>query len=108
MMATSRLVLIASRMHSVNLSLLMNKRNMSLHLSKNLINGQWISAASNEQVAVLNPVDNAVIGQVPDLNASEVQTAIDSAYNAFHGDEWSSLTAKERSALLKVSFTDYL
>lgn len=107
-MIVGRFNTIATRLQSIKVNThLINsiglKRNMSLILNKNLINGQWISAKNNEQVAVLNPVNGAVIGQVPDLNSNEVQNAIDSAYDAFHGDEWSTLTAKERSALLKVS-----
>lgn len=78
-------------------------RNMHLLLNKTLINGQWVSASSNEEFPVLNPANGAVIGHVPDLNANDVQTAIDAAHEAFYSDEWSSLTAKERSGLLKVS-----
>lgn len=107
-MIVSRFNLVASRLQSVNvnthlISLLVIKRNMSLISNKNLVNGQWISAENHEQVAVLNPVNSALVGQVPDLTSKEVQKAIDSAYDAFHADEWSNLTAKERSALLKVS-----
>lgn len=107
-MIAGRFVSIASRLHSVNgrnrLTASFDiQRKMHLLLNKNLINGQWVAAANNEQVSVLNPVDNAVIGEVPDLSASDVQSAIDAAYEAFHGDEWGSLTAKERSGLLKVS-----
>lgn len=107
-MIAGRFLTIASRLHSANgrnrlTASLDVRRKMHLLLNKNFINGQWVAAANNEQVPVLNPVDNAVIGQVPDLSASDVQNAIDAAYAAFHGDEWGSLTAKERSALLKVS-----
>lgn len=78
------------------------KRNMHLLFNKVLINGEWLAASSNEELPVFNPANGSVIGHVPDLNTEDVQTAIDSAYNAFQSEEWSSLTAKERSGLLKV------
>lgn len=79
-----------------------SRRNMHILLNKTLINGQWISAESNAEVAVINPSNGTLIGHVPDLDVNDVHKAIDSAYNAFHSDSWTSLTAKERSALLKV------
>lgn len=78
-------------------------RNMSLLLNKTLIGGNWVSGALNEQLAVLNPATGAVVGHVPDLNADDAQKALKAANDAFYSDEWSQLTAKERSGLLKVS-----
>lgn len=75
-------------------------RNMSLLLDKTLINGNWVS--SGEQLAVLNPANGAVVGHVPDLNASDAQKAVQAANDAFYSDEWTKLTAKDRSGLLKV------
>lgn len=79
------------------------KRNMHLLLNKALINGEWISAKSNAELPVINPANGSIVGHVPDLDVSDVQNAIDAAHKTFHSDEWSSLTAKERSTLLKVS-----
>lgn len=80
------------------------RRNMSLLLNKTLINGEWISAKSNAELTVVNPANGSIVGRVPDLDVKDVENAIDAANEAFHSTEWSSLTAKERSALLKVSF----
>lgn len=77
-------------------------RNMSLLLNKTLINGQWVSSATNEKLAVLNPADGSIVGHVPDLTATEAQQAVQAANDAFYSDEWSKLTAKDRSGLLKV------
>lgn len=77
-------------------------RNMSLLLNKTLVNGNWVSAATNEQLAVLNPADGAVVGHVPDLSVTDAQLAVQAASDAFYSDEWSKLTAKDRSGLLKV------
>lgn len=78
------------------------RRNMHLLLNKALINGEWVSAKSNEQLPILNPANGETIGTVPDLSVQEVNQAIDAAHAAFHSTEWRSLTAKERAGLLKV------
>lgn len=80
-------------------------RNMSLLLNKTLINGNWVSSETNEQLAVLNPVNGEIVGQVPDLNAADAQKALQAANDAFYSDEWTKLTAKDRSGLLKVCNT---
>lgn len=80
-----------------------------MHLAPNrtLINGQWIGAVDNKQLAVLNPVNGQNVGNVPDMGAADTQKAIEAASAAFHSPQWSGLTAKERSGLLKV-FTYYI
>lgn len=84
---------------SVNL---FNFRNMHLLLNKTLVNGDWISASSKKELAVFNPVNGSIVGNVPDMDASDTQNAIDSASKAFYSKEWYGLTAKDRSTLLKV------
>lgn len=84
---------------SVNL---FNFRNMHLLLNKTLVNGDWISASSKKELAVLNPANGSVVGIVPDMDAGDTQNAIESASKAFYSKEWYGLTAKDRSALLKV------
>ena len=37
------------------------------------------------------------------MGSKEAEAAIDAAYNRFHSKEWYSLTAKDRSNLLKVT-----
>lgn len=101
-----RLAVTANRLHSFNKigawSTGEFRRNMHLLLNKALINGEWVSAASNAELAVVNPANGSIVGHVPDFEVSDVENAIDAAHNTFHSDEWSSLTAKERSSLLKV------
>lgn len=80
------------------------RRNMSLLLNKSLINGEWVSSSSQTELDVINPANGSIVGQVPDLDVKDVHKAIDAAYQTFHSNEWSSLTAKERSTLLKVCF----
>lgn len=75
---------------------------MHLLLNKTLINGEWVAASSNAELPVINPANGSIVGHVPDLDVTDVQKAIDAAHTAFYSNEWSTLTAKERSALLKV------
>lgn len=81
----------------------MAKMMSSLVKNQALINGQWTKACDNKIFAVTNPANMEVIAQVPDMNKSDCQRAIDAAYDAFYCKEWYSATAKDRSALLKVS-----
>lgn len=78
------------------------KRNMHLLLNKAFVNGEWISAKSNAEFDVVNPANGSTIGQVPDFDENDVKEAINAANTAFHSNEWSLLSAKERSTLLKV------
>lgn len=103
----SRLIITANHLHSlkrINSVWLQSdfRRNMHLLLNKTLINGEWVSATSNAELAVTNPANGSIVGHVPDLDVDDVHKAIDAAHTTFHSDEWTSLTAKERSTLLKV------
>lgn len=83
------------------------RREMHLIPNKTLINGNWIAAASNKEFAVLNPVNGVNVGNVPDMGAADTQKAIDAASVAFHSPQWTGLTAKDRSNLLKVKFSEF-
>lgn len=82
-------------------------REMHLTPNQTLINGQWIAAVDNKHLAVLNPVNGQNVGNVPDMGAADTQKAIEAASAAFHSPQWSGLTAKERSGLLKVYMHAY-
>ena len=64
------------------------------------INGAWIDGAASFHVT--NPVDNAVLGSVPNLGAAETRQAIDAAAAAFPA--WSAKTGKERAAVMRAWF----
>jgi delta 1-pyrroline-5-carboxylate dehydrogenase len=78
-------------------------RRMHLMQNQAFINGKWVGATSKQVFEVLDPATEKSIGTVPDMDDQDVQTAIDAAHTAFYG-EWSNMTAKDRSGLLKVSF----
>ncbi|EPT7103629.1 MULTISPECIES: NADP-dependent succinate-semialdehyde dehydrogenase [Klebsiella] len=67
-----------------------------------LINGRWRDASSKETLAVTNPASGQQLGCVPKMGAAETREAIDAAAGALPA--WRSLTAKERSAILRRWF----
>ncbi len=74
-------------------------KDASLFRQQNYVGGQWIGAASGRTVAVRNPANGEVIGEVPALGAAETRAAIEAAYAAYPA--WRALTAKERAAILR-------
>ncbi|WP_295913103.1 NAD-dependent succinate-semialdehyde dehydrogenase [uncultured Bartonella sp.] len=69
---------------------------------KCLIDGKWLSAKSNETIAVTNPADGAVVGHVPSLSAGEVEKVIEASNAAL--EQWREKTASERSKILRKWF----
>ena len=65
--------------------------------SEAYIDGVWVSGPNS--FSVLNPANQEVVGEVPDLGAAETQRAIDAAHAAFPA--WSGKIQKERSAILR-------
>jgi len=64
------------------------------------INGQWLDTA--ETITVTNPATQEIIGTVPNLGRLETRQAIESASIAW--TEWRTLTAKQRSQILRRWF----
>jgi succinate-semialdehyde dehydrogenase/glutarate-semialdehyde dehydrogenase len=75
----------------------MQLKNKNLFRDASFINGQWVKKSAT--ISVFNPSSQALIGEVPDLDISDVKIAIDAAANAFV--KWSKLTAKERAKILR-------
>ena len=69
---------------------------------KCLIDGKWLSAKSNETIAVTNPADGEVVGHVPSLSAGEVEKVIEASNAAL--EQWREKTASERSQILRKWF----
>ncbi|KAH8382862.1 hypothetical protein KR009_005650 [Drosophila setifemur] len=77
-------------------------RNFSALLqNKALVDGAWVDSSNSTTFEVLNPANGEVIGKVPNMTVEDAQKAIDAAKKAFESKEWRSLTAKDRSNLLK-------
>ncbi|MDX2274033.1 MAG: NAD-dependent succinate-semialdehyde dehydrogenase [Hyphomonadaceae bacterium] len=62
------------------------------------INGEWRSAT--KRFDVLNPANQSVIAQVPDLGAEDAENAVASAHAAFPA--WAAKSAKERAAIMRA------
>jgi len=76
--------------------------NKNLFQEKCYVNGQWIQADNKKTIAVRNPFDNQVLGQVPECGKEETKRAIAAATVAWH--TWRTVSAKERSDLLNRFF----
>ncbi len=75
----------------------MELNNKDLFCTKAYVGGEWIG--SDNTFNVLNPYDQTVLAQVPDLGRKETVLAIDAAQKAFK--EWSHTTSRERANLLR-------
>ena len=76
------------------------KKNLDLALgnarrlsSKILIDGKLISAKSLNKIKVINPSTGEQIGEAPQCDKEDVDTAVSSAENAFH--KWKKIPARE-------------
>ncbi|UUZ69077.1 NAD-dependent succinate-semialdehyde dehydrogenase [Polaromonas sp. P2-4] len=65
----------------------------------NYIGGQWLPAASGEQLAVVNPATGAIFAHVADSGAADALAAVDAAQAAF--GSWRARSGRERAQLLK-------
>ena len=66
------------------------------------IDGEWVDASTDEQVAVVNPATEDVIGQVPQASVADVDRAVTAARRAFDEGPWPRMSPRERSdALLR-------
>ncbi|KAJ1851707.1 hypothetical protein GGH12_003534 [Coemansia sp. RSA 1822] len=71
----------------------------SLFRSQAYVDGSWVDSASNKTFKVTDPGTCETLGHVSDMNASDVQSAIDAAHRAFA--VWKQTTARERARVLR-------
>lgn len=64
------------------------------------INGRWVE--TEKTIPVTNPASQTVLGTIPSLTVAQVDEAIEQAHAAMA--EWSQLTAKARSIILRRWF----
>ena len=77
----------------------MQLKDSSLLRQHGFIHGEWRSARSGATIAIRNPANGGVVGEVPVMGADETREAIDAAAHAMPA--WAKRTAKERSAVLR-------
>ena len=66
------------------------------------IGGEWVEAASDDGLEVINPATEATIGEVPQASVADVDRAVAAARRAFAEGPWPRLSPRERSdALLR-------
>jgi succinate-semialdehyde dehydrogenase/glutarate-semialdehyde dehydrogenase len=68
----------------------------------NLIGGAWVQADSGRTIAVRNPANGELVGEVPAMGVAETRRAIEAAAAA--QGAWRRLTAKERQKPLRKLF----
>jgi len=64
------------------------------------INGKWADGTGSEQISVINPATETVIGTVPQGTVTDVQEALRAARAAFDDGPWPRMSPQERSAVL--------
>jgi len=75
----------------------MNLKNQNLFIEKNFINGEFVG--NSKKIAVFNPSNGFLLGEVADLEIAKIKTAISCASTAF--TKWKKLTGKERAKILR-------
>jgi len=63
-----------------------------------LIGGEWRQAASAEEIEVVNPANEEVVGSVPNGAPADIEFAVATAKGAFPG--WAATDVEERAAIL--------
>jgi len=65
-----------------------------------LIDGEWVEAASGKTFPIYNPATGAVLANVAEADAEDVNRAVRAARRAFDRGPWSKMTGSERGRLL--------
>jgi betaine-aldehyde dehydrogenase len=70
-----------------------------MHTHQNLIDGDWVAAASGRTFDVMNPATDEAVAKVPEAGPADVDRAVQAARRAFEGG-WRDVTAQERGRIL--------
>ena len=74
---------------------------MKMIVKLQFINGHWVSPASGNALAVVSPIDDAVVGEISAGNAADVDAAVQAASVAYKGP-WGQTSGKDRAIVLKA------
>lgn len=66
-----------------------------------LIDGEWVSAKSEQRYEKLSPWDGSVLASYPNADIGDAATAIDAARRAFDDGPWPRLSARRRGDVLR-------
>lgn len=64
------------------------------------IGGEWVDAADRSTFATYNPATGAVIAEVAEARAADVDAAVAAARHAFEDPSWRRMDAADRGTLL--------
>jgi phenylacetaldehyde dehydrogenase len=67
---------------------------------KLLIDGEWVSAASEQTFEVKNPANGTTIAHVAEGDKADIDAAVRAARRAFESGPWPSMTPSQRSKLI--------
>ncbi|KAM0323299.1 hypothetical protein ACHAQA_008891 [Verticillium albo-atrum] len=74
----------------------------SLLIEKSYIDGEWVASHSGATFEVTNPATGQVIGRCPESTKENLDTAIQSASEAFHS--WRAQSGRQRGRVLRSLF----
>jgi betaine-aldehyde dehydrogenase len=77
------------------------------HPDEHFIAGAWQAPASDGRVTVINPSDETVVAEMPDVAPADVDKAVAAARHAFDAGPWPRMAIAERISILR-RFTDAL
>ncbi|KAG5101939.1 hypothetical protein JHK84_046908 [Glycine max] len=78
---------------------------VSIRYTQNLINGQFVDAASGKTFPTYDPRSGEVIAKVAEGDVEDINRAVSAARKAFDEGPWPKMTAYERSRIL-LRFAD--
>ncbi|CAK9330199.1 unnamed protein product [Citrullus colocynthis] len=73
---------------------------VQINYTQNLINGQFVDAASGKTFPTYDPRTGEVIAHVAEADAEDINRAVSAARKAFDEGPWPRMTAYERSRIL--------
>lgn len=72
-----------------------------LTVKKMYINGEWVTAQSNQTREIINPYNQEVIATVAEGNEKDAQAAIEAARKTFDQGDWPATPATERGNIVR-------
>ena len=72
-----------------------------MELYKNYINGEFVNSKSGKTFKTIDPAKEEEFASITEAEEFEVNVAVESAFNAFHG-EWSKMLPKHRANYLRA------
>ena len=65
------------------------------------IDGKWTRGAATQDITVIDPANEEVIGSVPEATIEDTRSAIEAAHRAFYDGPWPYMKPADRGAKLK-------